>query len=38
MCVYVYVCVCVFGGLSSFLYLGGGFVCGGLTEKINGGV
>ena len=30
----VCVCVCVCGGLSSFfLYLGGGFVCGGLAGK-----
>ena len=27
-------CVCMFGGL---LYLGGGFVCGGLVGKLRGG-
>ena len=30
---FVCMCVCVFGGLSSLLYLGGGFVCGGLAGK-----
>ena len=43
MCVCECVCVCTMcmceiicvfdGGLSSFLYLGGGFVCGGLAGK-----
>ena len=30
LCVYMYVYVCVFGGCL-VLYLGGGFVCGGLV-------
>ena len=37
MYVYVCVCMCVFGGLSSFLYLDGGFVCGGLVGGREGG-